>query len=173
MRARPRDASPANHGTASLRFTNHGMARSAIFPTIFTTTPRRAFWPRRGTWHISKSRKAATTLARSVLFPSLRGQFRSRRFESVVAEAERLAAKRRPRNHSDRPGHHLLRRRLRPQRWPCAVAGETRRHRRSALVRFLYAYPNKITGRFWTRSRATKRSVPTWTCPCSTPRHPC
>jgi ribosomal protein S12 methylthiotransferase len=81
------------------------------------------------------------------IIPQLRGQFRSRRFESVIAEAERLA-------HSGvreitligqdttcygedlglKEGLALLLEKL------AAVAG-------LQWVRFLYAYPNKITGR--------------------------
>ena len=61
------------------------------------------------------------------IIPQLRGKFRSRRFESVIAEAERLALGR-ARNHADRPGHHLLRRRLRPERWPRPAAGEAGGH---------------------------------------------
>ena len=52
------------------------------------------------------------------IIPQLRGKFRSRRFESVIAEAERLAQTRRARNYAHRPGHDLLRRRFRPERWP-------------------------------------------------------
>jgi len=81
------------------------------------------------------------------IIPQLRGKFRSRRFESVVAEAERLAAQGvreitligqdttcygEDLNLKD--GLALLLGRLariEPLRW----------------VRFLYAYPNKITGR--------------------------
>ena len=37
-------------------------------------------------------------------------------------------------------------------------------------VRFLYAYPNKITGRLLDTIAATRRSAPTSTCRCSTPR---
>jgi len=81
------------------------------------------------------------------IIPQLRGQFRSRRFESVVAEAQRLA-------HSGvreitligqdttcygedlglKEGLALLLERL-------ALIDELR------WIRFLYAYPNKITGR--------------------------
>jgi ribosomal protein S12 methylthiotransferase len=81
------------------------------------------------------------------IIPQLRGKFRSRRFESVIAEAERLA-------HSGvreltligqdttcygedfglKDGLALLLQRL-------AAIAELR------WVRFLYAYPNKITGR--------------------------
>ena len=44
------------------------------------------------------------------VIPQFRGRFRSRRPESVVAEAERLFAQGRPRDQPGRPGHHLLRR---------------------------------------------------------------
>ncbi len=45
------------------------------------------------------------------VIPQYRGKFRSRRFESVIAEATRMFAQRRSRDQSDRPGHYLIRRR--------------------------------------------------------------
>ena len=70
------------------------------------------------------------------IIPQLRGQFRSRRFESVIAEAERLAQVGRARNHAHRPGHHLLRRRLWPEGRPGASAGKAGGNRRPALGSF-------------------------------------
>ncbi len=49
------------------------------------------------------------------VIPQYRGKFRSRRFESVIAEATRLFAQRRSRDQSDRTGHHVVRRRSRDQ----------------------------------------------------------
>ena len=133
------------YGESSL--TNHGMARSPTFLTIFMTTPRRAFWPRRGTWHTSKLPKAATIPARSASFPSCADKFRSRRFESVVAEAERLAQSGvreitligqdttcYGEDFGLKDGLALLLEKL-------AAIEDLR------WVRFLYAYPNKITGK--------------------------
>jgi ribosomal protein S12 methylthiotransferase len=82
------------------------------------------------------------------IIPQLRGQFRSRRFESVIAEAEQLARLRRVREITLigqdttcygedlglKDGLALLLERL-------AKIEELR------WVRFLYAYPNKVTGR--------------------------
>ena len=45
------------------------------------------------------------------VIPQYRGKFRSRRFESVVAEATRLFSAGRAGNQPDRPGHHRLWRR--------------------------------------------------------------
>jgi len=56
------------------------------------------------------------------IIPQLRGQFRSRRFESVIAEAERLARCGCPRDHADWAGHHLLRRGFRAERRPGSAA---------------------------------------------------
>ena len=61
------------------------------------------------------------------IIPQLRGQFRSRRFESVVAEAERLAQSGVREITSDRAGHDLLRRRFRSEGWSGAAARETRK----------------------------------------------
>jgi len=44
------------------------------------------------------------------VIPNLRGKFRSRRFESVVAEAEQLVAQGVREPHADWSGHYLLRR---------------------------------------------------------------
>ncbi len=81
------------------------------------------------------------------VIPQYRGKFRSRRFESVVSEATRLFRPGRSRDQPDRAGHDLLRRRLRPEGRPGAFAGapgqiETPQPK---WVRFLYAYPNKVT----------------------------
>ena len=68
------------------------------------------------------------------VIPNLRGKFRSRRFESVVAEAQQLVARGVQRNHAHRPGHHLLRRRSRPEGRPRHTARRACRHRGPALA---------------------------------------
>ena len=68
------------------------------------------------------------------VIPNLRGKFRSRRFESVVAEAQQLVARGVQRDHPHRPGHHLLRRRPGPQRRPRPAPRRARPHRRPALA---------------------------------------
>ena len=68
------------------------------------------------------------------VIPNLRGKFRSRRFESVVAEAQQLVAQRRPGDHSHRPGHHLLRRRPGPERRPRIAPRYAGKDRRPALA---------------------------------------
>ena len=68
------------------------------------------------------------------VIPNLRGKFRSRRFESVVAEAQQLVARGVQRDHPHRPGHHLLRRRSRPQRRPRHPPRRPRQNRRSPLA---------------------------------------
>ena len=49
--------------------------------------------PRRARRPISKSPRAATIPCSFCVIPNLRGKFRSRRFESVVAEAQQLVAR--------------------------------------------------------------------------------
>ena len=82
------------------------------------------------------------------VIPQYRGKFRSRRFESVISEATRLFRAGRARDQPDRPGHHLLWRRSGAQR----RAGRSLLERlaqietpREKWIRFLYAYPNKVT----------------------------
>ena len=81
------------------------------------------------------------------IIPQLRGKFRSRRFESVIAEAERLA------------GEGVREVTLIGQDTTCygedlglkdglaLLLQELSRIEQLRWVRFLYAYPNKITGR--------------------------
>ena len=57
------------------------------------------------------------------VIPQFRGSFRSRRFESVVAEADAAVRAGRARDQPDRPGHDLLRRGSRHQGRPGAAAG--------------------------------------------------
>ena len=66
------------------------------------------------------------------VIPQYRGNFRSRRFESVVSEATRLFRTGRARNQSDRPGYDLLRRRFRPERRIGAIARAPRADRDAA-----------------------------------------
>ena len=93
------------------------MAPSPISPPTCTTRPRRVCSQRRNPPPTSRSPKAAIIPAPSASFRNLRGKFRSRRFESVVAEASDSSLGRAG-NHPHRPGHHLLRRRPRHQRRP-------------------------------------------------------
>ena len=104
-------------------------------------------WPLRSTWLISRLPRAAIIPAAFCIIPQLRGQFRSRRFESVIAEAERLAQSGvreitligqdttcYGEDFGLKEGLALLLEKLanvEDLRW----------------VRFLYAYPNKITGK--------------------------
>ena len=53
------------------------------------------------------------------VIPQMRGKFRSRRFASVIARGGKPGAPGRARNHHRRAGHHELRRRPGPARWPC------------------------------------------------------
>ncbi len=57
------------------------------------------------------------------VIPQYRGKFRSRRFESVIAEAIAPVLAGRSRDQSHRPGHHVVRRRPRNQRRPGAAHG--------------------------------------------------
>ncbi len=107
------------------------------------------------------------------IIPQLRGKFRSRRFESVIAEAERLA----------RQGVREVT--LIGQDTTCYGEDLGLKDGLASLlerlaqiddlrwVRFLYAYPNKITGSCWRRSPGTIKSAPTSMCRCSTQLRMC
>ena len=60
------------------------------------------------------------------VIPQFRGNFRSRRFESVINEARRMLAMGVREINLIGPGHHLLRRRLWPERRPGRTAGTPR-----------------------------------------------
>ena len=118
----------------------------------------------------SRLPKAAIIPAAFCIIPQLRGKFRSRRFESVIAEAERLARSGvreitligqdttcYGEDFGLKDGLALLLEKL-------AGIDELR------WVRFLYAYPNKITGRLLDTIAATTRSALTSTFRCNTPR---
>ena len=107
------------------------------------------------------------------IIPQLRGKFRSRRFESVVAEAERLARSGvreitligqdttcYGEDFGLKDGLALLLEKL-------AAIEELR------WIRFLYAYPNKITGRLLGTIAGHERFARTWMCPCNTQRRRC
>ena len=68
--SRPEGDARAAQGRFSRESLGIWTAPSAICPTISTTTPRRAFWPRRGTWPTSRSPRAAIIPARSASFRS-------------------------------------------------------------------------------------------------------
>ena len=138
---------------------NHGMARSPTCPTISTTTPRRAFWPRRGHMAYIKIAEGCDHPCTFCIIPQLRGQFRSRRFESVIAEAERLAQSGvreitligqdttcYGEDFGLKDGLALLLEKL-------AAIEDLR------WVRFLYAYPNKITGKLAGHDRAARKNL--------------
>ena len=137
MPAKRPDASPTTAGTA----------QSPICRTISTTRTRRACWLRRSTPPTSRSPKAAIIPARFCIIPQLRGKFRSRRFESVIAEAQRLAQQ----------GVREIT--LIGQDTTCygedlglkdglaLLLEQLAQIEDLRWVRFLYAYPNKITGK--------------------------
>ena len=138
-------AMPAPRKAASRART--GTAPSPIFPTISTTTPRRAFSPRPRHMAYIKIAEGCDHPCTFCIIPQLRGQFRSRRFESVIAEAERLAqcgvreitligqdTTCYGEDFGLKDGLALLLEKL-------AAIEDLR------WVRFLYAYPNKITGK--------------------------
>ena len=106
------------------------------------------------------------------VIPNLRGKFRSRRFESVVAEAQQLVAR----------GVQEIT--LIGQDTTCygedlglkdglaTLLDALARIEGLRWLRFLYAYPNRITGRCSTPSPATTTSANISTCRSSTPRPP-
>ena len=80
-----------------------------------------------------------SAIARQVSFASIR-----------VGDCRGAAtgAARCPRGYADRAGHDLLRRRFRTERWTGALVGAAWPGLKNLRwVRFLYAYPNKITGK--------------------------
>ena len=80
------------------------------------------------------------------IIPTLRGKYRSRDEDSIVAEAERLAARRRARAAAHFAGHDVLRHRPRRARRAGATAAPPERDRRaSSWIRLLYLYPTTIT----------------------------
>src|SRR5579862_2879730 len=94
------------------------------------------------------------------IIPQIRGKFRSRRFESVIAEAERLA----------RSGVHEIT--LIGQDTTCygedfdlkdglaLLLEKLTRIEDFRWIRFLYAYPNKITGRLLETIAASEKICP-------------
>jgi ribosomal protein S12 methylthiotransferase len=107
------------------------------------------------------------------VIPNLRGKFRSRRFESVVAEARQLVAR----------GVEEIT--LIGQDTTCYGEDLGLKDGLASLLdalagieglrwlRFLYAYPNRITTGCWRRLPSTTTSASISTCRCSTLRPPC
>jgi ribosomal protein S12 methylthiotransferase len=124
-----------------------GKARRRSFPSIFTTTPRRACWRRGKSSAYIKIAEGCDHPCSFCVIPNLRGKFRSRRFASVVAEAEQLVAQ----------GVRELT--LIGQDTTCygedlgmkdglaQLLDSLARIPDLKWLRFLYAYPNKVTGR--------------------------
>ena len=81
------------------------------------------------------------------VIPNLRGKFRSRRFESVVAEAATPRRPGRAGDHTHRPGHDLLWRRSGHEGRPGTASRPSGTDSNLRWLRFLYAYPNRITGK--------------------------
>ena len=144
LQARPEGAARAGKGRFS-RAEWEGAADSLPQYLYDETTPRLLATPGHSAY--IKIAEGCDHPCTFCIIPQLRGQFRSRRFESVVAEAERLA----------RAGAREIT--LIGQDTTCygedlgLEDGLARLLERLAgieelrWVRFLYAYPNKITGR--------------------------
>ena len=66
-----------------------GTVRSPICPIIFMTRPRPRVLATPGHMAYIKIAEGCDHPCTFCIIPQLRGQFRSRRFESVIAEAER------------------------------------------------------------------------------------
>ena len=138
-------ATTANAPAASNATT--GKARRLHCPHIFMTKPPRGSSPRRARQPISKSPRAATTPAPSASFPTCAANSARGSFESVVAEAEQLVAR----------GVREIT--LIGQDTTCygedlglkdglATLLDTLAHIPNLRwLRFLYAYPNRITGK--------------------------
>ena len=137
-----------------LRESQGRFAREAVggragrsFPNISTTTPRRGCWRRGKSSAYIKIAEGCDHPCSFCVIPNLRGKFRSRRFESVVAEAEQLVAQ------------GVREMTLIGQDTTCYGEDLGMRDGLAQLLdrlaaipdlkwlRFLYAYPNKITGR--------------------------
>ena len=132
-----RDASPANPGTGAIGDLPNYLYDEAT-PRILATPRHMAY---------IKIAEGCDHPCTFCIIPQLRGQFRSRRFESVIAEAERLAQSGvreitligqdttcYGEDFGLKDGLALLLEKL-------AAIEDLR------WVRFLYAYPNKITGK--------------------------
>ena len=147
-----------------------GTAPSPTCPTISTTKPRPACWPRRATPLTSRLRKAAIIPAPSASFPNCaassgrgdlspssprRNAWRSPGVREITLIGQDTTCY--GEDFGLKDGLALLLEKLagiEDLRW----------------VRFLYAYPNKITAGCLKPSRPTKRSAPTSMCRCSTRR---
>ena len=118
---------------------------TAALPRISMTRRRRGCWPRRvvglhqdrGRLRPSLQLLRDPATARQVPLAAVRVGGRGGREAGGAG---------RPRDHADRPGHDLLRRGPRPQGWPGDAAGRAGAIEGLKWLRFLYAYPNKITG---------------------------
>ena len=109
------------------------------------------------------------------IIPQLRGKFRSRRFESVVAEAERLAAQRRAGGDADRPGYDLLRRGFGTEgRIGAICSNSSAANRRTAVgaVSLCLSQQDHRPAGLDTIAEA-RRFALTWTCHYNTPRRRC
>ena len=108
----------------------------------------------------SKLRKAAIIRARFCIIPQLRGKFRSRRFESVVREAENLAAGGAREITLIGQDTTSYGEDLGIARWAGAAAGKAWRTLKICMwVRFLYAYPNRVTQKLLDTMAAHPRLV--------------
>ena len=80
------------------------------------------------------------------IIPTLRGKYRSRDEDSIVARSRSAGGARRARTAADLAGHDVLRHRSRrARRARAAAAPAERRSRASRWIRLLYLYPTTIT----------------------------
>ncbi len=108
------------------------------------------------------------------IIPTLRGKYRSRDEDSIVREAERLAARRRARAAADLAGHDVLRHRSRRARRAGAAAAPAERGRRaSSGFGCSTSTRRRSPTTCSTRWRSARRSASTSTCRCSTRRPTC
>ena len=151
----------------------NGTVRSRTCPIICMMMRLRAFWLRRNTTAYIKIAEGCDHPCTFCIIPQLRGQFRSRRFESVIAEAERLA--------------HAGVREITLIGQDTTCYGEDfglkdglacclrswQRLRTCAGSGSSMRIQTRSRANCWRRSARQKRFVLTWTCRCSMHRRRC
>jgi len=104
------------------------------------------------------------------IIPQLRGEFRSRRFESVMREAENLAAAgAREITLIGQDTNFVTAKDLGLRDGLAQLLAQAGAGGGFAVGTFLYAYPNRVTQNCSIRWRRIRGSPNIWTCPCNTP----
>ncbi len=124
-----------------------GMAPRTCCPLISTTKPRHGCFRRGSTSAYIKIAEGCDHPCTFCVIPNLRGKFRSRRFESVVAEAEQLVARGVGEITLIGQDTTCYGEDLGMKDGLAQLLDRLARIEGLRWLRFLYAYPNRITGR--------------------------